>query len=115
MNTKWKQNGNGLLFYPGYEGPVPSLRLYVLRDGIEDYEYLSILKNKIGAARKKGVDKEKIEAAERLLTIDKSIVSSMNLYTKDPGVIEARRRDIAGAIVALDKAPEKGGEETHVQ
>ena len=34
------QNGNGYLFYPGGDGPVDSIRLEVLRDGMEDYEYL---------------------------------------------------------------------------
>ena len=26
MNTKWQQNGNGLLMYPGQDGPLASLR-----------------------------------------------------------------------------------------
>ena len=43
-------NGEGSLTYParpvGYEGIVPSIRLKVLRDGIEDYEYLAILDRK---------------------------------------------------------------------
>lgn len=38
-----QQNGNGSLFYPGPEGPVDSIRLEVLRDGLEDYEYLNLL------------------------------------------------------------------------
>lgn len=40
-------NGEGILFYPGtavgYEGPVPSMRLKAIRDGMEDYEYLKLL------------------------------------------------------------------------
>jgi uncharacterized protein (TIGR03437 family) len=40
--------GEGLLVYPGYqvgiEGVAPSMRLKWLRDGIEDYEYVQILK-----------------------------------------------------------------------
>jgi hypothetical protein len=40
-------NGEGTLVYPGrpcgYDGVAPSLRLKALRDGIEDYEYLTIL------------------------------------------------------------------------
>lgn len=34
------QNGNGSLYYPGPGGPVGSIRLEALRDGMEDYEYL---------------------------------------------------------------------------
>lgn len=44
-------NGEGNLLYPGTpevpdlraHGPVPSLRLVLLRDGLEDYEYLAML------------------------------------------------------------------------
>lgn len=44
-------NGDGNLLYPGIPGmpdiaahePVPSLRLEILRDGLEDYEYLALL------------------------------------------------------------------------
>jgi len=42
-------NGDGYLFYYGsklgMDKPIPSIRLKVLRDGIEDYEYLKILKS----------------------------------------------------------------------
>ncbi|MCC6443426.1 MAG: DUF4091 domain-containing protein [Armatimonadetes bacterium] len=40
-------NGEGSLFYPGSEagfpGPVASMRLKALREGLEDYEYLNLL------------------------------------------------------------------------
>jgi hypothetical protein len=40
-------NGEGTLLYPGWaagvDGPLPSMRLKALRDGIEDYEYLKRL------------------------------------------------------------------------
>jgi hypothetical protein len=50
-------NGEGNLLYPGVPGrpdipahsPIPSLRLYLLRDGLEDYEYLGILSREAGA------------------------------------------------------------------
>jgi hypothetical protein len=42
-----RYNGEGYLFYPGNEagisGPVPSLRLKVLREGMEDYAYFTLL------------------------------------------------------------------------
>ena len=42
-------NGEGMLFYPGTEagihGPIASVRLKNLRDGMEDYEYFILLKN----------------------------------------------------------------------
>jgi len=100
MNTKWQQNGNGFLFYPGEDGPVPSLRLYVLRDGIEDYEYFKLLSEKLKDAK----DKELIDKAKALLEIDSSIVGSMALYTKNPWKILRRRQEIAEAIEELGRA-----------
>jgi hypothetical protein len=37
-------NGDGMLIYPGKNGPLPSIRLKMIRDGLEDYEYLTLLK-----------------------------------------------------------------------
>ncbi|MCF6156670.1 MAG: DUF4091 domain-containing protein [Candidatus Brocadia sp.] len=43
-----KHAGGGLLIYPGPDGlPLSSVRLECLRDGIEDYEYLYMLNEKI--------------------------------------------------------------------
>lgn len=40
-------NGGGMLFYPGkdagFDGPVASIRLKNIREGLEDYEYFAIL------------------------------------------------------------------------
>ncbi|MCK4463105.1 MAG: DUF4091 domain-containing protein, partial [Candidatus Omnitrophica bacterium] len=69
-NTKWNQNGNGLLYYPGENGPIASLRLEIFRDGMEDYEYLHLLNQKINSAKQEGLDvlNNKILAqAEKLL------------------------------------------------
>lgn len=42
-------NGDGYLIYPGrpigYDGPVSSIRLEQAREGVEDYEYLHMLRN----------------------------------------------------------------------
>lgn len=47
-------NGDGALFYPGndagIDGPVASLRLKALRDGMEDYEYFALLEKLGGKA-----------------------------------------------------------------
>ena len=44
--------GDGSLLYPGkkvgIDGPVSSIRLEVIRDGLEDYKYLWLLEQKIG-------------------------------------------------------------------
>lgn len=52
-------NGDGNLLFPGYPEldyinnhiPVPSLRLKILRDGFEDYEYLEMIKKLISSEK----------------------------------------------------------------
>lgn len=39
-----RQNGNGSLYYPGPEGPLPSIRLKMLRDGFDDVDYAVLLR-----------------------------------------------------------------------
>ena len=45
-------NGEGMLFYPGedagIDGPIASIRLKNLRDGMEDYEYFTLLEKAKG-------------------------------------------------------------------
>lgn len=41
--TEFLTWGDGTLFYPGPTGPHPSLRLKLIRDGMEDYEYLKLI------------------------------------------------------------------------
>ena len=58
--------GEGLLVYPGRQvgvpGVVPSMRLKYLRDGVDDYDYVALLKRKgqgewaLGVAREVGAD-----------------------------------------------------------
>lgn len=99
-NTKWEQNGNGLLFYPGQNGPVDSLRAEIYRDGMEDYEYLWLLKQRIDEAKIKG-NNDLIKQAEALVTVDKLIVDNMRHFTKDTKMLMKRRKDIADMIEKL--------------
>jgi hypothetical protein len=106
MNTKWEQNGNGLMYYPGEDGPIASLRLEVFRDGIEDYEYLYLLAERIRQIEDRNLSAsgpELIKKAKELLAIDKSIISSPFSFTKDSRTLTGRRRDIAEAIEGLGK------------
>jgi hypothetical protein len=42
---------NDALFYPGPRAPIPSIRAELLRDGMEDYEYLRLLERAIAQKR----------------------------------------------------------------
>jgi hypothetical protein len=45
-----KEKGSYVLVYPGRDGPIASARLEVLREGIEDWEILNVVRRKHGAA-----------------------------------------------------------------
>jgi len=81
-------NGEGCLFYPGTEagldGPVASMRLKALRDGLEDYEYL-VLAGEAGAAKAAAVG------------------SSWTKWETDRAKLAAAREELAKAILEKKK------------
>ena len=83
-------NGGGYLFYPGVpcgiDGPIASMRLKNLRDGMEDYEYFALLEQRGGA-----------EAVRRI--VDK-IAPNWWEYSRDPRALLEARRELAAAILA---------------
>jgi hypothetical protein len=50
LNVENKADGSFALLYPGKDGPIPSARLEVMREGIEDWEILNVVRNKHGNA-----------------------------------------------------------------
>lgn len=84
-------NGCGQLIYPGPEGTaLSSVRLEILRDGIEDYEVLAMLKRLLDAGK---VPPELQAEAEQLLRIGPEIAEGPRQYSLDPsGILEHRRR-----------------------
>jgi len=107
-------NGDGRFIYPPeeaadakppasvLEGPVESIRWEMLRDGIEDYEYLSILDRLLKDKKDKLTTQQHQEYAA-LLEVPENITKDMTTFTKDPAPIEARRDQIALAIAKLNK------------
>ncbi len=109
-------NGDGMLLYPAtrkpseepvLEGPVVSLRWEVLRDGIEDYEYIWTLRQEMArleGLRAQGGDAPAISAAlekarEALGALDR-LAESLTVYTKDPQDLLRERQAIAEAVEA---------------
>lgn len=82
--------GDGSLLYPGrkvgHDGPVSSLRLEMIREGFEDYEYLALLEKVAGP-----------EAAEKAMA---EVVTDMTHFTKDPEKLMQTRASIARQIMA---------------
>jgi hypothetical protein len=81
-------NGGGQLIYPGEEaginGPLPTIRLKVLRDAMEDYEYFAILE-------KNG--KEKMVAE-----IVKEVVPDWGSWKQNPDIYLKMRKKMGETI-----------------
>jgi hypothetical protein len=86
--------GEGMLVYPGGEagvrGVVPSMRLKWIRDGVEDYEYVALLK-------RLGLD----SWARMVIT---GVAADWSHWTKDPNLLEAARRQLGEKLDAMAPA-----------
>jgi hypothetical protein len=93
---------------PVIEPPVSSIRLEMLREGIEDWEYLHLLRELIGKRRAE-LAPEQVKQYEALLQVPESITADMTTFTTDPAPIYARRKQIAEAIEALGRTGDGAG------
>lgn len=90
-----QHNGNGFLCYPWKDTVLPSVRLKVLRDGMNDYEYLLMLKKLTGdqaTARDKA-----------LLAVPTDVAVGLRYFNKDPNGILSIRQEIATRIAELSR------------
>ena len=98
--TRKYKNGMGNLVYPGKNGELlPSLRLENLRDGLEDYEYLVMLKRLTDAQNGTSLSKE----AEKLLKVPANVAVAADNYSKNPENLMKYRNKIASMIEKLKK------------
>ncbi len=108
-------NGDGRFLYPPpacadgrpaapvMEPPVASIRWEMLRDGIEDYEYLAMLRREL--ERRTDLSVERRRELETLLEVPPEITRSMTSFTTDPAPIERRRDAVARALASLQPHP----------
>lgn len=105
-------NGDGRFLYPPeraadgrpaapvLDPAVASIRLEMLRDGLEDYEYLALLQRLV-AARQDTLTSQQLAEYSALLKVPADITSDLTTFTCDPAPIEQRREEIARAIERL--------------
>ena len=101
------KNGMGNLVYPGPDGRIyPSLRLENLRDGVADYEYLTMLKNRIEMLKSSNhQDKQALlDRASALLTIPAEVAVAVNNYSDDPDNLMKYRIKVAEMIEEINAA-----------
>ncbi|NLG01894.1 MAG: DUF4091 domain-containing protein, partial [Lentisphaerae bacterium] len=100
--TRKYRNGMGNFVYPGPDGRLlPSLRLENLRDGLEDYEYLCLLRSGIENLRRQNGDPGLLARAEAVLAVPQSVARAVNDYSSDPSHLLAWRTRLADMIEEL--------------
>jgi hypothetical protein len=84
-------SGEGMLIYPGEEvgvdGIVPSIRLKRIRDGIDDYDYIAMLK--------------KLGEEDWALNMSRSIARNWHKWTQNPEELEQVRVQLGDRIQEL--------------
>jgi len=96
-------NGDGMLMYPPNRdpnndkskyitGPVPSLRLEILREGLDDYDYMIMLEKCVKEARPD--QKALVEKAKKLLDFGTEVLASDRMYSKDPEILMKYRNQM---------------------
>ena len=95
-------NGDGSLICPGPDGPLSTIRLENIRDGLEDYEYLYALARivdqiKLLPATAQG--SAFVDKANALLSVPPAVVHTLTDYTLEPHELENFRRSVAEAII----------------
>lgn len=110
-------NGDGRFIYPPLaaatpeiagegpvlDAPVSSIRLEMLREGVEDYEMLHLLRTLIGK-RRETLSADERARYEALLEVPPGITADMTTFTAGPEPVHARRAEIAEAIERLSGA-----------
>jgi hypothetical protein len=109
-------NGDGRFLYPPeaaaggqqtetvLDGPVDSQRWEMLRDGIEDFEYLAMLKRLLDVRRGQ-LTPDATARYEALLEVPDTISTDLTQFTQDPAPIERHRDAVARGIVELLRRP----------
>lgn len=96
-------NGDGYLVYPGRsygsKDPFPSLRLEAIRDGLEEYEYLYALEEKLGALGK-SYGLSGLSAQNALRSVFDTLYTGVIPTKEEVKLAEARRKVIEAMSLA---------------
>jgi hypothetical protein len=100
-------NGDGFLLYPGkpvgIDGPVATIRMEALREGIEDGEYLRLLDERIAATAADLGLTGVLDPADVTRPLFDQLYTSVNDYTDDPAALERVRAQVVDQIESLPR------------
>lgn len=98
-------NGDGSIICAGPTGPLATIRLENIRDGIEDYEYFWLLRQEIEKLKDcAGPTAAVVLArAQKAAEIGDDLVKDLTSFSRSPEAIYAKRKQVAEAILAARK------------
>ncbi len=96
-------NGDGILVYPGPEGPINSMRWEIIRDGIEDYDYLDLFIQRRNRLVDAGGHEALLRRAAEVYNLGR-IVPDLVTFPRDPRLLLEKRKRIARMIEEMDSA-----------
>ena len=110
--SDWNEAGSpGTSYSPAFlapDGVTPAKHLEAIREGVEDYEYLSLLRDRIAALEQAGTSGEKLASAQKVLATATAAVLNASgvdkLHWADPkdrGVADRVRLEILTTLEAL--------------
>ncbi len=98
-----RRNGEGYFLYPGPDGkPISSVRFELIRDGIEDWELIELLKEAVSRTRKSDPSSPVLAEAVAALSEGMALAPEADRYTLDPEQLLKVRARIAHAVMALE-------------
>ena len=96
--------GQAIMIYPDKQGgpPLPCLRLKLLQKGLDDFEYLTILRQRLEQqARRQGVADPQAAAERQVCALAAKLVQDIGKVNLDPAMLERTRDEIARQIEKL--------------
>lgn len=107
INAPGQHRGDGWHVYPKQDGLLNSLRWEQMRNGIQDYECLWLLEDRIARMRRALSARvaEFIRPNQRGVEIATQVVRSYGDYTREPAVLYTARRQVIAELLDLDVPP----------
>ena len=101
----FRTNSDGILIYPGPDAtPLASTRLENLRDGIEDYEALALLRRLADRLSAQKGFEDLAGKAREVVAVREAVSASWTEYTQDPSRIVEARAEVDEVIEAVMRA-----------
>jgi hypothetical protein len=106
MNRVTVGAGDAWTVYPKKGGLLDSVRWEETRNGLQDYEYLWLLEDRIAKIKTRaGSSGWWIDPQQRSVELAKRVISDVNLFTNSPEVLYETKAQVLRELMDLDRSP----------